>query len=284
VAGPDLAELIGAWANRTREVKAAVLIGSRAPRTEALARAETASDWDFQIFPSAVEPYLRPDWLRGLGLGRVEGYVPRRPLWGGGWRCELLLPDAEADLLLVPYRRLRGLRVAAALALHRRRPSLRRALESLAEIIRPGWRFLKGPAWLEPFYRRAVADFPEPRLGDAEVRRLAAGVRCDHRWTVRKLEAGELRAAQRMLHLGLAEANFRLLHELRLRRGERAFRGARRLERLAESGELAAVTVSAACDGPSLRAAADHAAAACEELAARLLGRGPPGLTPAAAR
>lgn len=273
MSAPDLSETIGAWARRVPSVRALVLIGSRLKDcSDPLSGPTSSSDWDLQIFPSRPGLFRRADWLAAAGHPRVAGYVVRKPLWGGGFKVNLLLHDIQADLMIIPSVRMRMLKVAMAMGAHRRSGATRRWLQTFAGIIRPGWRFLKGAPWLEPLYDRVVAELPDHRLSDADVRQLAAGFVCDYLWTVRKIESGELLAAQRMLHLGLAEANFQLLHEFKLRRGATSFERARRIEKVATRQELKAVTVSAFCEGPSLRMAADCAAATCDSLVSSLLG------------
>ena len=117
-----------------------------------------------------------------------------------------------------------------------------------------------------------MAEVPDPRLDDAAVRNLAACFRCDQRWLERKLARRELVAAQRMLHLGLVEANLRLLHELRLRRKERSFPEGRRLERIAPRAVVGAVTVSARPTRVALWAASRKAGVTCASLVRELTG------------
>jgi hypothetical protein len=90
----------------------------------------------------------------------------------------------------------------------------------------------------------------------------------------RKIARGELLTAQRMLHRELAETNFRLLHELKLRRGERSFPEARRIERVAAEAELAAVSVCATLGAEALEAAVDKSAATLCTLMKALVGEG----------
>ena len=146
--------------------------------------------------------------------------------------------ETEADFVVIPERAIRRMRMLVALGLHRRPGKVRRRLQDLAIVIRPGWRFLKGRSRWEPFYRKIVAEVPDPRLGDDVARQLAEGFACDYVWTLRKIVRGELRAAQRMLHRELADTNYRLLHELKLRRGERTFPEARRLDKLVKWTKL----------------------------------------------
>jgi hypothetical protein len=110
------------------------------------------------------------------------------------------------------------------------------------------------------------------RLSNDEARQLADGFACDYVSILRKIDRGELRAAQRLIHRDLAEVNFRLLHEVRLRQGGRTFPEARRIERVAEPTELTAVAIDAGLEASALRTAANKSAIACRQLMDRLVG------------
>ena len=71
---------------------------------------------------------------------------------------------------------------------------------------------------------------------------------------------------------GYLETNLRLLHELKLRRGERTFPEGRRIERIASAAELASVSVAARPAPAALRAAIERSAATCRKLMAALVG------------
>jgi hypothetical protein len=133
-------------------------------------------------------------------------------------------------------------------------------------VIRPGYRFLKGEAAWGEFYQKVLREVPDPRLEDAAIVALADGFVCDVVWSERKLRRGEYLAVQRMLHQSLAETNFRLLHERRLRQGKVSHPEARRIERVAETKELAAVTISAKPGRDELTAAIDQAKTTLAEL------------------
>jgi hypothetical protein len=75
-----------------------------------------------------------------------------------------------------------------------------------------------------------------------------------------------------MLHVELAETNFRLLHEIKLRRGERSFPEARRIERVASPTELDAVTVNAALEAGALRGALARSETSLRSLMRELVG------------
>lgn len=268
----DIAGAVSLWAHRTRRVQAAILIGSQARPPGDPAGPDASSDWDFQLIATRPADFRRPQWVDGLGCGSVRSFVVRRALWQGGLKLSLGFPDAEVDFMILPSWPLRRLHWLSRAGCHRRDGATRRALQGLIHYVRPSWRFLKDPGWVGRLYRRAEADLPDPRLSDAAIRQLSAEFECDCRRILRRLDRGELAAAQRSIHLELAEVNFSLQHELRLRRGEVSFEKGRRLEQLGPEEDRVALTISAACTPDGLRAAAARAAATCRRLRSELLG------------
>lgn len=270
----NLGEAVVAWADAQPSVKAVVLIGSQVrAASDQVWRPDPQSDWDFQIFTSDPEMFARPDWAAALGC-EIRAYAVRRAAIGGVPKVAAVFAGAEADFVIVPERPWRWARWLMRCGVHRRSPRLRRMLQDLAVVIRPGWRFLKGGETWEPFYQQVLAEIADPRLGDAEARALAEGFVCDALWAQRKLERGELVAAQRMLHRSLAETNFRLLHELRLRRGERSFPEGRRAERVLSREELTMISIDARLSGAELSVALQRSCAVCAELMQALVGDG----------
>ena len=262
-----------AWAQREPTVQGLTLIGSQTRAADdQIWRADAQSDWDFQIISSQPEMFADAVWTRGLVGTEVRAYAARAARIGGVPKVNAIFAGAEADFVVLPAGMLRRLKFFVRLGLHRRGGKTRRALQDLAIVIRPGWRFLKGADTWEPFFRQVVADVPDARLDDESARRLAEAFVCDYVWLQRKLDRGELLAAQRMLHRELAETNFRLQHEVKLRRGERSFPEARRIERIATTAELSGVSVNASLDAAALRAAAERSAETCRELLGSLVG------------
>jgi hypothetical protein len=275
---PDVGRILTRWARGRRDISGLVLIGSRERRSDdPVWRADRHSDWDFQVITSRPEVFATAAWTRGLRGLRVEACGVRTARIGGVPKIHLLAGGTEVDLVIIPSQQLQSLAAACRRGEHLRTSPVRSALQDLAMVIRPGWRFLHGSRRWAALFRRVVAEVPDPRLDDAAIRNLALCFRSDHRWLERKLARGELVAAQRMLHLGLAETNLRLLHELRQRRGRRSFPEGRRLERIAGRTELAALTVSARPSRASLQAAARKAAATCAWLERELTGLSPTG-------
>ena len=101
---------------------------------------------------------------------------------------------------------------------------------------------------------------------------LADGFVCDYLWTIRKIERGELLAAQRMLHRSLAETNIRLLHEIKLRKGQLTFPEGRRAEFVLNGNELSALIVSTTPERVALRSAVHKSAGTCRDLMRDLVG------------
>lgn len=156
------------------------------------------------------------------------------------------------------------------------------ALNEIATCLQSGYRFLKGEKEWGAFYARVVAEMPGVRLADVEVAGLAGVFLCDLCWVFQKLERGELSAAQHLLHRSLAETNFRLVRELRLRRGQPvlSFGLGRRVEAILAPGELAWVQVDARLEREELGRAAWTAFKGLRGLMGELVPgwRVPPGL------
>jgi hypothetical protein len=262
-----------AWAERTPSVKGLVLIGSRErAASDRMSGVDAQSDWDFQIITTAPMDFANRDWTCGLPGMELKVYATRVARIGGVPKVNAIFSNAEADFVVIPRWRLGLAKCAVALGQHRREGKLRSGLQDLVSVIRPGWRFLKGGRHWDSLYRRVVAEVPDPRLDDAATCALADIFLCESRWVQRKIARGELIAAQRMLHWELAETNFRLLHELKLRRGELSFERARRIERVATAEELVAVEVKAALEAGALRAAVEWSETTMRGLMRELVG------------
>lgn len=260
------------WAKDEPTVSGLVLIGSRVRETrDAVWRADAQSDWDFQVIAKRPELFANNAWLKSAGV-EPDVYAVRRAAIGGVPKVALLAQGVEADFVIVPQRSLRMAQWAIGFGWHHRSEKLRRAMQDLAVVIRPGWRFLKGGETWGGLYRQVVSEVGDPRLSDEEARAMAESFVCDVVWARRKIERGELVAAQRMLHRTLVETNLRLLHELKLRRGERSFPEGRRIERVAEPDELQSVAVSSRLVREELARAVDQCAATMRALMRDLVG------------
>lgn len=263
----NFADTLAAWAANEPSVKALVLIGSRVrDTTDKVWRADAHSDWDFHVITSQPRMFLDSAWTRGLPGMELKAYAVRAARIGGVPKVNVVFREVEADFVVLAAPAFRRLRLLTARGAHRQNPQLRGKLQELAVVIRPGWRFLKGAKEWEPLYRRSVTAVPDPRLTDDAAHRLADGFVCDYVGILRKVARGELLASQRLLHRDLAEVNFRLLHELRLRRGERSFPEVRRIERVAGVQEISEVSVNSFPEAAALRAAVEKSAATCRAM------------------
>jgi hypothetical protein len=271
---PDLGSILAAWARKQPAISGLTLMGSRVrPDRDVIWRPDRHSDWDFQVITRDPDRFLTRDWTRELNVVELLAYGVRPARIGGVPKVHAVFAGTEADLVILPEETLRPLRREVRAGRHRRPGAVRDRLQELALVIRPGWRFLVGAREWGSMFRQVVAEIPDPRLDDAAARNLAECFWCDLLWVHRKLARGELAAAQRMLHQALAETNLRLLHELRLRRGQRTFPEGRRLERIVPAAERRLVTVDARPTRASLRAAAEAAARHCTTLMQALVGR-----------
>lgn len=270
----SFSEIFSGWFQQEPTIHGVALIGSRARAPEdQIWQADAQSDWDFHIICSDPELFVTPEWAKRIGLS-VHAYALRQAALGGVPKITAVLGETEVDIVLIPLNRIEPLRDAVARGEHLVSPELARTLQDLAIVARPGWRFLKGAEAWEPLYAQVVAEIADQRLNDPEVCNLAETFVCDWVWTRRKIERGEWIAAQRMIHRNLVETNLRLLHELKLRRGERTFPEGRRLERVGSEAERAALTMAVLPEGPSLLAGAEKCAETLRWLVGALVADG----------
>jgi len=254
-------------------VKGLVLFGSQVRNhDDHIWSADVHSDWDFHIITSRPKMFLESTWLKDVTGLEQHAYAVRTPRFGGMPKVNVALAGCEADLVIFPFHTFQAARLGISLGLHRHSLRLRRKLQDLAIVIRPGWKFLKGATSWEAMYNKVIAEVEDPRLDDDTVRNLAEAFVCDYIWARRKLDRGELIAVQRILHRELAETNLRLLHELKLRRGERTFPDARRLERIATAEQVNLMSISSRPEAGTLREAIEQHAGTLRGLSKEILG------------
>lgn len=261
----EIGAAISVWAQSERSIEALILIGSRVRAAGPLA-ADARSDWDFQVVARRTELFGTSDWLSAAGLGPVITYVVRTGRFGNAKKISAILRGGELDLVIIPSRRLQWARWLLACGLVQRSAGFLQGLTDLAVVLRPGHRFLKGEVAWGHFFASIVAQLPALGIDDSTARSIADGFVCDYLSTRHKIARGELLAAQRWLHHQLAETNFRLLHELRLRRAAPSLPDARRLEFLADPATVSSVAVNAVLTQESLLAATERAAETCRQL------------------
>lgn len=264
----NLGEIVVEWANSAPDVVMLVLIGSRVRPCGTVAAADGGSDWDFQIATTEPARFATADWLGPLGL-KPLAYVLRPGRLGSSLKASAVTTTGELDLVVLPAEGLRELagRDGAGLPGGKDGPALR----DLAAVLGGGYRMIKGEAEFGAFFRRVAGESRPLRLTDEDVVQLADAFCCDYVSTRRKIDRGELLAAERWLHLQLRETNFRLLHELRLRQGQISFPDGRRLEILADP-VLQDWVAGTGTGEKGLRAAVENAANVHRKLVSALLG------------
>ncbi len=265
-----LGEVLVDWATVTPEVALLVLIGSRARPPGTVAAADEFSDWDFQIATAEPTRFATGDWLRPLGI-TLLAYVLRPGRLGSSLKASAVTALGELDLVVLPAEHLRVVASRLETGAGAEDSRVTQALRDLAAVLGGGYRILKGEAEFGAMYRQVARGSSPLRLGDAEVVQMAEAFVCDYVSTRRKLLRGEWRAAQRWLHHQLVEANFRLLHELRLRRGLDSFPDGRRLEGLGDPA-LEGWEVGSGPGGQGLGEAVEKAAGVHRLLVAALVG------------
>ena len=269
----DFEQTMAGWANATPSVSGLVLIGSRGhSNASEIETPDEHSDWDFEIITSNPSMFANRDWTKELLGLELRAYAVRSAEIGQVPKVNAVFAGAEMDMVVIHTRTARLMKIAVALGLHKREGKIRNRIKSLVEVIRPGWRFLKGAELWDKGFRRIVAEVDDPRLGDSEAAALAERFVCDYVWCERKIIRGELRAVQRVLYRELAEVNLQLLHELKRRRGELTFTKARRIESVGSPDEISSVTLAPSLDRASLRDALERSAMTCRKLMAALDG------------
>ena len=250
-----LSEVV-AWLESESAIKAAILFGSSVRASSGTDRPDNWADIDLHIITTSACSLESVNWSRVLPREKFCLQIVR-PATGGVRKVTVLFASGQIDLVLVPASQIYLARIAMWLGLHRRSYRLLVALNEVHTCLQSGYRFLKGEKAWGAFYSRIMTELPGVRLSDREVFNLAAVFLCELLLVLKKLERGELAAAQYALHRSLAETNFRLIRELRLRRGQPlpSFGLARHVETSLSASELAWVEIDARLDREGLRRA-----------------------------
>lgn len=232
------------WIERENSIKSAVLFGSHARCAGHVASADELSDIDLHLVVKPRRALEAVDWaavFKGFNLLMVTN----RTAIGGARKLTLTAREGQIDLVVIWLPLMQIARLGVAIGWHKRNGLLANALNNMATIMSGGYLFIKGEQEWGSFYARVVNEMPGVRISDVEAAVMANHFICDFLHFQKRVRRGEHIAAQRMLHLTLAEKNISLLHELRLRRGQLTFQQARRLELLSNTAELDVVRVNA---------------------------------------
>lgn len=234
-------------------VKAVLLFGSRA-REDAIG-SDSLSDYDLQIVTTQPALFLsEQEAQRLVGDHPIKRFY-LQPAFGGVLRVTLQFESATVDVSVVPWPRVTFLRLLLLLGFHRHFAIVRRFAGYIRLLLRGGYKVLKGGQRWERFYNIIATEVMVPLMDAAAVQNAMVGAHVLADSIETKLQRGELLAAQRWLHVNLAEIAFTLAHELRVRRGLTSFHDARRLEMILSDQELDALRVSCLPEIASIRLA-----------------------------
>jgi len=260
------------WMEANPTIKSVVLFGSSARVDAAQSVADGWSDFDFHVIAGDVEQLESIDWAIAFPSA---GFIFKtiRPATGGVRKSTLFFERGQVDLVVLPLSRLRLARLGFFLGLYPRVRSLKVGLDEISTCIQPGYRFLKGEKQWGKFYGLIVKETTGVRLEERELCQRADVATADLLWILQKIDRGELRAAQHLLHRSLAETNFALIREYRIRIGQRlpSFGFGRRAESLLTADEIGWVSVEADLKADALRKAAWHSHAGMRAMMAQLM-------------
>jgi hypothetical protein len=268
----DIGEQVIDWGTRDRTLRAMLIIGSRSNQSlRDHGFVDERSDWDFYIVSSNIYQYSDAEWLKKACLPDPIVYVNRMGRLGHAHKVSAVFESGELDLVLIPARQIIMLSWLMKVGCIEYVPRAKVAWNDIGVVLRAGYRLLKGGH----FWRRLFRDIASSEarlLCSKEICELANGFVCDYVSVFNKIERGEFIAAQRWLHANLAEVNFRLLHELRLRRGDMSFPDARRLEKVVDERWLNCISINAVPNCDSLHAALEKSAETLRVLIYSLVG------------
>lgn len=272
---PQNSQLLSAfqsWLETESTVKSVVLFGSSARREAKDTLTDSWSDYDLHVISSDVERLETIDWTK---VFPAMSFVFRtiRPATGGVRKSTLFFQRGQVDLVVLPLARMKLARFAFSAGFYPRLRALKLGLDEICTCIQPGYRFLKGEKSWGPFYDRVLKNTTGVRIEERELRQRADVATADLLWILQKIQRGELLAAQHMLHRSLAETNFALVREYRIRIGQRlpSFGLARRAETQLKAEEIKWVRIEAELNADALRNAAWQSHAGLKGLMAQLV-------------
>ncbi len=250
----NIPEPIAQWIASEKAICSAVHFGSGA-----MAESEVNDKWsdvDLHIVTCDVGKLKSTDWaavMPDMGF-RFQAI---REATGGVEKLTVIFQTGQMDLILVPQSQMNLARWGMRLGFQQWHRKLRIALDEINTCLRSGFSFIKGEDKWGSFYQHVAKEMSGVRLNDSAITALADVAAVDVLWVWQKIARGEYCAAQHVLHCSLAETNFRLLRELRLRRDQYlpSFGLGRRVETLASPDELSWVTIDAGANADDLRSA-----------------------------
>jgi hypothetical protein len=187
-------------------------------------------------------------------------------------KVSAVFPDGDLDLVIIPVTQLILLKCVWTAGLVHVLPRARQALRDLSQVLRAGYYFVKSNDCWEKLFCKIAASTSLGLLDDEAVCKMADGYVCDYISAKQKLYRGEYIAAQRWLHVNLAEVNFRLLYERGLRIGKTSYADGRRIESVEMKDWRDAASVNVSLDFESLNVALEKSALTLRKLMRSLVG------------
>lgn len=236
------------WACARRDISALVQIGSR---VQSGAVVDKWSDYDYQLITPRPKAFLSGAFARELGRCWA---ISAQEAFGGVIKVTAVYEDAlEADFVI-----LKAWEVALA-ATANRFPGcaflwpgiLRRGVEDLRCVAGRGCKVIKGSKRWERRYASLVPFVRQ--ITKAEFISLSGAFWARAVWIAKKIERGELFAAQRAIHADLFEPTFRLLEVEASLVGVTPRPEARGAERWLPPARVSALGIPTAADREYLR-------------------------------
>ncbi|HVS50800.1 MAG TPA: hypothetical protein VHD62_00495 [Opitutaceae bacterium] len=267
--GNDLLTQVTAWLTSESSVESAVLFGSSVTSDRGADNGHDPFDLDLHLISTRPVCLERVDWT--VALPQQEFcFQATRPATGGVRKTTVIFRLGQIDLVIVPFRTAWVARLMLRSKLYRRSRSATVGLNEMATCLRTGYYFLKGAHRWQSFYARVHHEMSGVRISNIEATQLANSAIIDYIWILKKVENGELIAAQHALHRQLSETNLRLYREHRLRRKLPlpSFGLGRRVESAAPQKYIDFLKLNSRLDRDELIRAANNAMAGLRDLMA----------------
>lgn len=229
-----------------RVILAALLFGSRAR-----GQVTDSSDIDLQVLSRNPKVIINNEWLACKNEFHVL-LSSTRAASGGATKVTVLYSCGLVDIVLPRVLEMIAARLLVQARIYRHSAFISNRLRSLAVVIRPGFKMLKGTLSWQRFYERIAREIVPSRIDNVQVLEIARRSYLDAYWAYRKALDGELLAAQRWLHRVPFEANVNLLNELRSRRGLHPCYDARKSEISLTLEEQALIRLETTLDSRSI--------------------------------
>lgn len=234
------------WVRNEGAIESAVLYGSNGNLRSRQHCSDEFSDIDLHIIVEKPRQIYESIWSNVIP-GHGFYLCTRQPATGGTTKVTVLFSSGQIDLVIVSKTQMRLVRWALRYKLHRKLKVIQNALNEMATSMRCGYHFIKGANRWGDVYQRVVQEMPGVRLTDSAICELADLFLVNMLLAVKRMNRGELIAAQYAIHRHLVETNLRFVRELRLRRGLPlpSFGLARHAEHLLTPAELSWIRINA---------------------------------------